>query len=135
MAQMVHNRLHFLQPEVCEELISIQADLKTALTHILQDQGVLISAVYSSTAPKWSETANKPMDFILSALFAQWGLPSLHVPIGFSADGLPLGVQIISAQNCEHLLFKAAQMLDKEFRGWIRAQPKSLPFPFNPTLD
>ena len=43
-----------------------------------------------------------------------------------------MGVQLIGAPGTEANLFHVGEILEKEFRGWVRAQPVSLKLPFNP---
>ena len=58
------------------------------------------------------QTKKRPLDFILSAIFAAWNLPSINVPTGFSVSGLPMGVQLIGAPGTEQNLFVAAEILE-----------------------
>ena len=82
---------------------------------------------------KMEQTKIRPLDFILSAIFAAWNLPSINVPTGFSVSGLPMGIQLVGAPGTEQNLFVAAEILEQEFRGCVRAQPVSLKLPFNPS--
>jgi amidase len=40
------------------------------------------------------------------------GQPALSLPLGHSADGLPIGVQIVAPYGREDLLFRVAAMLE-----------------------
>ena len=42
------------------------------------------------------------------------GLPALSLPIGLSADGLPLGLQLIGKSFDEETVFRAAAVIEKE---------------------
>ena len=44
------------------------------------------------------------------------GLPSLSIPIGLSTIGLTIGIQIISKQNNEKLLFKIAGIIESKIK-------------------
>jgi amidase len=119
-------------PEKGEQIQNMSLDIRTNLTDVLGSNGIIICPAYTSVAPKMAQTQNKPLDFILSAIFAAWELPSINVPTGFSICGLPMGVQLIGAPGTEQNLFVAAEILEREFRGCVRAQPVSLKLPFNP---
>jgi Asp-tRNA(Asn)/Glu-tRNA(Gln) amidotransferase A subunit family amidase len=57
---------------------------------------------------------------------AQWlnlaGLPGVSVPMGFSAEGLPIGVQVIGRPNEDELVLAVAEMLETA-RGKFKAPP------------
>jgi aspartyl-tRNA(Asn)/glutamyl-tRNA(Gln) amidotransferase subunit A len=40
------------------------------------------------------------------------GMPGMSVPVGLSADGLPLGLQLLGKPFEEETLFQAAQALE-----------------------
>ena len=119
-------------PDKGTQIQKMSFDIRSHFIDVLGSNGVMICPAYTTTAPKVSDTQERPLDFILSALFAAWKLPSLNVPTGFSISGLPMGVQLIGAPGTEANLFVVAEILEKEFRGWVRAQPVSLKLPFNP---
>lgn len=52
------------------------------------------------------------------------GWPSINVPAGFTADGLPIGVQLMGPANSEPLLISLAAELDA-INGWANKQPKA----------
>jgi Asp-tRNA(Asn)/Glu-tRNA(Gln) amidotransferase A subunit family amidase len=47
---------------------------------------------------------------------AQWlnlaGFPGVSVPMGFSAEGLPIGVQVIGRPNEDELVLAVAEILE-----------------------
>jgi amidase len=51
------------------------------------------------------------------------GWPSINVPAGFTADGLPIGVQLMGPQDSEPLLVSLAAELEA-INGWVRRQPQ-----------
>ena len=122
-------------PEKGEKIQKMSLDIRTTLIDVLGSNGIIICPAYTSVAPKMEQTKNRPLDFILSAIFAAWNLPSINVPTGFSVTGLPMGVQLVGAPGTEQNLFVAAEILEQEFRGCVRAQPVSLKLPFNPRRD
>ena len=51
------------------------------------------------------------------------GWPSINVPAGFTADGLPIGVQLMGPANSEPLLVALAAELER-LNGWAEHQPE-----------
>ncbi|MCV7170500.1 amidase [Mycobacterium manitobense] len=50
------------------------------------------------------------------------GWPSINVPAGFTADGLPIGVQLMGPEASEPLLVSLAAELEA-INGWVTMQP------------
>ena len=50
------------------------------------------------------------------------GQPAASIPAGFTADGLPVGLQMVSKINREVDIFRAAAALE-EARPWADARP------------
>ena len=56
------------------------------------------------------------------------GVPVTQVPLGLSADGLPLGVQVAAGHGCDHVTVAVARELERVFGGWVPpAAPVSQP--------
>lgn len=53
------------------------------------------------------------------------GLPSISIPMGFTADGLPLGLEIIGAPYEEAKILALAQMFQQD-TDWHRRRPPAL---------
>ena len=51
------------------------------------------------------------------------GWPSINVPAGFTAEGLPIGVQLMGPANSEPLLISLAAELEA-VNGWVTKQPE-----------
>jgi amidase len=51
------------------------------------------------------------------------GWPSINVPAGFTADGLPIGVQLMGPANSEGMLISLAAELEA-VSGWASTQPQ-----------
>jgi Asp-tRNA(Asn)/Glu-tRNA(Gln) amidotransferase A subunit family amidase len=56
--------------------------------------------------------------FSYSQTFNVFGLPSLVVPAGRTADGLPIGVQIVGRPFEEQTVLAAAAVVEKALGGW-----------------
>src|SRR5262249_37397833 len=57
-----------------------------------------------------------------SALFNGTGSPALSLPLGWSATGLPIGIQFVAAFGREDLLLRIGRVLETEI-GWQHRQP------------
>ncbi len=58
--------------------------------------------------------------FSYSQTFNVFGLPSVVVPTGRSAEGLPIGVQIIGRPFEERTVLAAAEIIEQALGGWQR---------------
>ncbi len=45
------------------------------------------------------------------------GMPAISIPVGYSSDGLPVGVQMMSGYGKDELLLQVASLFEKEFKG------------------
>lgn len=66
-----------------------------------------------------ASVAGQPMqDYVdwisITAIWSLTGLPAIAIPIGFSRDGLPIGVQILSHARREADLFRLAAWIERE---------------------
>jgi len=49
-----------------------------------------------------------------------WGLPSLTIPVGKDENDMPVSLQVISRSDNEAALFQLGEILEENFRGYIR---------------
>lgn len=94
------------------------AELKKYFADLLGDDGVFICPTYTSTAPRHNMPLLKPLDFVYTALFNTLELPVTQVPMGFDANGLPVGIQVVSNHFHDHLSMAVGIFLEKQFGGW-----------------
>lgn len=52
------------------------------------------------------------------------GWPSINIPAGFTADGLPIGLQLMGPEGSEPLLISLAASLEA-ITGWAAKQPEN----------
>lgn len=93
-------------------------ELKKYFDDLLGDDGVFICPTYTSTAPRHNMPLLKPLDFIYTALFNTLELPVTQVPMGFDANGLPVGIQVVANHFNDHLSMAVGIFLEKQFGGW-----------------
>jgi len=54
-----------------------------------------------------------------TALFNTLGVPVTQCPLGLNKDGMPIGVQIVSAPYNDHITIAVANEIEKAFGGWV----------------
>ncbi|WP_349410116.1 amidase [Pseudalkalibacillus sp. SCS-8] len=92
------------------------------------DRRLIVMPVYHSPAPThgtiYKEVFSIQKTFLRYLPYISygnvWGLPSLTIPVGESAKGLPIAVQIMSATGNEDAIFKFGEQLEKKYRGYQR---------------
>ena len=91
--------------------------IKDEYAKIFKDADLILSPIAPGTAPKFGELDN-PMDMYLSDIYSisvnLAGLPALSLPISKSADGMPIGLQLIAASYDEQTLFDGSLSLEKQ---------------------
>ena len=101
----------------------IKQDFETAFEEV----DVLISPTAPTTAFKAGEKTSDPLSMYLSDLMTipvnLAGLPGINVPCGFDAEGLPIGMQLISNVLREDLLFHVAHAYEQATE-WHNKQPQ-----------
>lgn len=95
---------------------------RNLLNQTLGKNGVLIMPAFPRVAPKHSTTYTRPFDFIYSGVFNALGNPSTVAPIKMSGEGLPIGIQIVSADLNDFLSIKVAKYIEDIFGGWTAPQ-------------
>ncbi|MBB4826078.1 fatty acid amide hydrolase 2 [Sporosarcina luteola] len=94
------------------------------------DNRILVLPIYHCAAPKHGivykeifsirKTFKKYLPYVAYA--NTWGLPSLTIPLGKDADGMPIGLQLISKNGNEDVLFQLGEKLESRFPGYERAR-------------
>ncbi len=101
-----------------EENLKALNELRELLTKKLGTTGVLIMPVHPRKAPKLGATYLRPFDFAYTGVVNALGFPATAVPMGLAANGLPIGLQVIAAENQDHLCLSVARILETGFGGW-----------------
>ena len=78
----------------------------------------LIAPVAPTPPFKLGEKVSDPLTMYLTDVFAATanlaGIPALAVPFGFAKNNLPLGFQLMGPRFSESMIFKLAEMFEKE---------------------
>lgn len=94
---------------------------------------VLVTPTTAEPAPRLGEHANDPADPMAPLKRAgQWmpftsafnvsGQPAISLPLHWTAEGLPVGVQLVAAYGREDLLIRLASQLE-DARPWAHRRP------------
>jgi len=89
---------------------------------LMGDGGVILAPVLMDVAPHhgwtWSMLTSLPITPVYNAL----GFPSVVIPVAWTDDGLPMGVQIVARPNEDEVAIAIAQELENHFGGWRMAR-------------
>ncbi len=97
------------------------ASLQAGLEEVLGPRGVLLHPPYSRPAPRHVWPLLTPFDAVCTSLFSITGLPATVVPVGFDAQHLPVGVQVVGRRGADRLTLAAARALEAAWGGWTPA--------------
>jgi Asp-tRNA(Asn)/Glu-tRNA(Gln) amidotransferase A subunit family amidase len=99
--------------------------LRAEILSQMRDVPILLSPVSSTTAFLHAEGTWRPgakHSYRDTMRFSQWlnltGLPGASVPVGISANGLPIGVQVIGRPHEEELVLSVAEQIEKARGPW-----------------
>lgn len=110
-----------------QRLVAAGKALQAELEAMLGDRGVLLFPSYSRPAPRHGAPLLTPLDFVCTGLFNVLEFPATVVPVAFTADGLPVSIQVIARRGNDPLTVAVAQALERAFGGWRRADPPPAP--------
>ncbi len=103
-------------------LLARAAALGRELSETIGD-GVLLHPAHPSLAPRHGRTVGRPWLLTGAAVFNLAGVPVTEVPLGLSASGLPLGVQVAAGPGRDHVTIAVAAALERAFGGWQPPSP------------
>ena len=95
--------------------------LKESALEFMDTVDLLICPPSSAAAPKHGGTHG--IDFSYSYLFNLLGWPAAVVRVGTTAEGLPIGVQIVGRPWKDHEVLAAALCIEKMLGGWKPSFP------------
>ncbi len=114
-------RMQAAEQRIAEHVNRLFDDHDVLLTPMMSEPAVRAGIMEGrgATATYNWETGWVPF----SVLWNSTGQPAASVPAGFSADGLPLAVQIVGRTNDEATLLSLAAQLEAE-RPWAQRRPE-----------
>jgi fatty acid amide hydrolase 2 len=86
---------------------------------LLGTRGVLLYPSHTRVAPKHGTALLWPVQWGYTAVFNALGLPVTQCPLGLTEDGLPLGVQVVSAPGNDHVTIRVAEYIEEALGGWV----------------
>lgn len=98
-----------------------QIDLfRSRMLSFMETCDVILCPVSACPAMPHGSTSRQTPNFSYTFVYNLTGWPGAVVRVGTTAEGLPIGVQIVARPWREDVALKVAQFLEKEFGGWIR---------------
>jgi fatty acid amide hydrolase 2 len=105
-----------------DALLAQARELARELRGLIGD-GVLLHPAHRGPAPRSGTTVGRPWLLTPAAIFNLAEVPVTEVPIGRSARGLPLGVQVAGGHGRDHVTIAVAIALERAFGGWSPPAP------------
>lgn len=94
-------------PDYLERLVR-QEEIKTTVLQTMVGEDLDALLYPPSTVPPVTIEENQPFGEMNCELSAHSGLPAIVVPAGFTADGLPVGLELLGREFAEPTLLKLA---------------------------
>jgi amidase len=101
-------------------VLELWQEIDVLLMPVLCSTAIAAEGAYGKSAPIALDRASRFMPF--NPLFNLTGQPSIALPAGFGADGLPLSVQLIGRPGAEDLLYSLAGQIETA-RPWAHHRP------------
>ena len=106
----------------------VRARLRQDFDDAFKRFDVLLTPTAPEPAFRIGEKVDDPLAMYLSDIFTApanlVGIPAMSMPSGFTANGLPLSLQIMAPHFAERVMFRAAGFFEKE-TGYWRKKPGS----------
>jgi aspartyl-tRNA(Asn)/glutamyl-tRNA(Gln) amidotransferase subunit A len=105
-------------------------ELRRRFRSLFTEHDLLLVPTSPTAAFRIGEKTSDPLAMYLADVFTVFanltGAPALSIPGGFTADGLPIGIQLTAAHLGEQTLFAAAAAFEAG-TGFHRRRPGGLP--------
>jgi amidase len=101
-------------------VLELWQEVDVVLMPVLATTAIAAEGAYGKSAPVAMDRSSRFMSF--NPLFNLTGQPSIALPAGFGADGLPLSVQLIGRPGAEDLLYSLAGQIETA-RPWAHHRP------------
>jgi aspartyl-tRNA(Asn)/glutamyl-tRNA(Gln) amidotransferase subunit A len=106
---------------------SVRKMIRKAYRDVFSRIDLLMLPTTPGPAFRLGERLDDPVSMYLSDIFTTpaniAGLPAISIPAGLSAEGLPIGIQLVAGAGREDLLLRGARGLEKIFRFRERFVP------------
>jgi amidase len=103
-------------------VLELWQEVDVLLMPVLATTAIRAEGGYGSSAPLAINKASRFMPHC--PLFNLTGQPSIALPAGFGADGLPLSVQLVGRPGAEDLLYSLAGQIEAA-RPWTQHRPRA----------
>ena len=95
-------------------------ELKKKLVDILGEDGIFLYPTHPIPAPYHNQPLLVLFNFAYTGIFNILGLPVTAVPMGLAKEeGVPVGIQVVSAPYNDRVCLAVAEELDATFHGWV----------------
>jgi fatty acid amide hydrolase 2 len=111
----------FVRTRAARRLVDAARRAADTLATTIGD-GVLLYPPFPRIAPRHRTTLWQPWLATNTAIFNMFGMPATQVPLGLTDEGLPLGVQVVSAPGHDHVSIAVALELERAAGGWVDPQ-------------
>ena len=101
-------------------MLELWQEVDVLLMPVLATTAIAAEGGYGKSAPLAMDKASRFMPHC--PLFNVTGQPSIALPAGFGADGLPLSVQLVGRPGAEDLLYSLAGQIEAA-RPWAQHRP------------
>ena len=112
-----------------KKAMQVRTLIKEDFNNAFKKVDAIITPVSPTPPWKLGEKINDPLQMYLSDIFTVTanlaGIPGLSVPIGFTSDKLPVGMQILGPQFSEEKLFQAGYAYEQATKDeeWRKRKP------------
>jgi aspartyl-tRNA(Asn)/glutamyl-tRNA(Gln) amidotransferase subunit A len=107
--------------------LKVRTLIKEDFDNAFHQCDAILTPTAPTTAFKIGEKVSNPLDMYLSDIFTisvnLAGLPAMSLPCGFSREGLPIGLQIITKPFAEEMLFRVAYTYEQNTDWHQRKAP------------
>ena len=101
--------------------MTVRARIQREMSDLFKNYDLVLCPTCPTPAFKLGQKVDNPLEMYLSDLFTTFvnlaRIPSLSVPAGASAEGMPVGIQFVGAMFDEVKILRAAQAWEVEHQG------------------
>jgi amidase len=99
---------------------------RSGMLAFMETHDVIVSPVESYAALPHGATSKRENGLTYVSPYNISGQPAATVRVGTSADGMPIGVQIVGRRFREDVVLAVAQLVEDQFGGWKRPDIEGL---------